>query len=216
MDRLTTKDFVGMLRAVATAVKADKDRLCELDGAIGDGDHGVTMEIGWTAVTKALDALPPEADLTTVCNSAAKSFLTAVGASAGPLYATALMRGGAALKGRDAVDGEAMAAFLQAAADGIKDRGKAEPGEKTMLDAWVPAAAAAREAAGAGLGGVLRAAAEAARAGMEATKGMAAGKGRSSRLGERALGHVDPGAASTHLIILSMARFVTEAEDIAP
>ena len=144
-------------------------------------------------------------------NAAAKAFLNAVGASSGPLYATALMRAAAAVKGKAVLDDGDAVALVQAMASGIRDRGKAEPGQKTMLDAWAPAAQAAAEAhaAGEALAGCLDAAAAAAREGAEATRGMVAAKGRAERLGERAVGHVDPGAASAVVVIEAMRRGLT-------
>jgi dihydroxyacetone kinase-like protein len=202
--------LIALINAMGAAIIANKDRLCALDGVIGDGDHGVTMEIGFSAVAEALAALPPDADPTAVFNAAAKSFLNAVGASAGPLYATAFMRAGAAVKGKAALDRDAMVAALIAMATGVQDRGKAVPGEKTMVDAWAPAAAAATAARDAGqdLAACLEAAARAAANGAEATSAMVATKGRSARLGERSLGHVDAGAASTALMLEALARAV--------
>jgi dihydroxyacetone kinase-like protein len=193
-----------MLNAAAAAIEADKDRLSALDGVIGDADHGVTMSIGFRAVTAAIAGLPASADATDVLNTAAKSFLGAVGASAGPLYATAFMRAAAALKGRTALDGPAAAAMVAAMAEGVVQRGKAERGEKTMVDAWAPAAEAAAAATG-DARAVLAAAADAAAAGADATKAMRATKGRAARLADRTLGHVDPGAASTAVILRAMA-----------
>ncbi len=212
---ITPSQFVAMLKEIAESIEAEKDRLSELDGPIGDGDHGVSMSIGWSAVTDALAGLPPGADFARICSTAAKSFLNAVGASAGPLYATAFLRGGAALKGCGALDANAFVAFIGAASQGIRDRGKASPGDKTMLDAWLPAVAAAEaaQASGASLAGCAAAAARAARDGAAATAGMLARMGRASRLGERSLGHVDPGAASTALIFEAMARGVARAEE---
>ncbi len=208
---LTGQDVIRMLSKVADAISAGRDRLCELDGVIGDGDHGVTMEIGFTAMREALAALPVDAEPAAVFNLAAKTFLNAVGASAGPLYATAFMRAGAAVKGRTMLDRDAMADAVIAMAKGVQDRGKAEPGEKTMIDAWLPAAeaiAAARDA-GKTLMDSLAAAASAAEAGALATTGMLAAKGRSARLGERSIGHMDAGAASTALILKTMHEFVS-------
>lgn len=199
----------AMFDAVAAAIEADKDRLCALDGVIGDADHGIAMALGFNAVRDALASAdlantPP----TALLNTAAKSFLNAVGASSGPLYATAFMRGAAAVKGKaELADADAVAMF-EAMAKGIQDRGKAEIGEKTMIDAWLPAAQAAGEASRAGksLAESLAAAADAARAGAEATKTMVAAKGRSARLGDRSLGHMDPGAASAVTVIEAMAK----------
>lgn len=204
---ISAQDIVAMFVAVADAVEADKDRLSELDGVIGDGDHGVSLDIGFSAVREAMGALDASAEPVTVFNTAAKSFLNAVGASSGPLYATAFMRAGAAVKGKAELDRDDMVAVIAAMAKGIQDRGKADRGEKTMADAWLPAADAVTEAArnGVGIGGCLDAAAKAAQEGAETTKAMLASKGRAARLGDRSLGHIDPGAASTALILRTIA-----------
>jgi phosphoenolpyruvate---glycerone phosphotransferase subunit DhaL len=211
MSEITTAGLIEMFNAIARAIEKDRDRLSELDGAIGDADHGVTMDMGFAAVTQALAGLDPAAEPTQVFNVAAKSFLNAVGASAGPLYATAFMRAGAAVKGKASLDGDALVAAVAAMAQGIQDRGKAERGEKTMVDAWLPAAEAIRAAASRGesLQACLDAAVRAAEEGAEATKAMLATKGRASRLGERVLGHVDPGAASAAVILGAMAGSLT-------
>lgn len=209
MNDVTTPDLIRLFDRVADAIEADKDRLCQLDGVIGDADHGVTMSIGFTAVRAALKTLDPAtAEPTAVFNLAAKSFLNAVGASSGPLYATAFMRAGAAVKGRATLDRDAMVAVVAAMSKGIQDRGKGERGDKTMLDAWIPAAEAAEAAASAGkdLAGCLEAAVAAAASGAEATKAMVASKGRAARLGGRVLGHMDPGAASAVTILKALAK----------
>lgn len=197
----------SMFSTIAAAIQADRDRLCALDGVIGDADHGIAMELGFNAARDAVAALDGAADPTSVFNTAAKSFLNAVGASSGPLYATAFMRAGAAVKGKAELSDADFVAAFQAMAQGIRDRGKAEPGEKTMIDAWVPAAAAAGAASAEQkpAATALEAAATAAAEGAEATKTMIAAKGRSARLGERSLGHVDPGAASAVTVIKAMA-----------
>ena len=199
--------LTAMFSAVAAAVTADRDRLCQLDGVIGDADHGIAMELGFNAAHQAVAALDGAAEPTAIFNAAAKSFLNAVGASSGPLYATAFMRAGAAVKGKATLSDADFVAAFQAMAQGIRDRGKAEPGEKTMIDAWVPAAEAAGKALAEGktAATAIDAAAKAAADGAEATKGMVAAKGRSSRLGERSIGHVDPGAASAATVIRAMA-----------
>lgn len=198
-----------MFSAIAEAMAREKERLCELDGVIGDADHGIAMELGFSAAAKAVAALDPaSSDPTAVFNTAAKSFLSAVGASSGPLYATAFMRAGAAVKGKSLLTDDDMVDAFEAMAKGIQDRGKAEPGEKTMVDAWAPAAAAARSAqlGGKPLVACLKAALEAATSGAEATKQMVAAKGRSSRLGDRVIGHMDPGAASAVVLIEAISR----------
>ncbi|BCG81776.1 dihydroxyacetone kinase subunit DhaL [Mesorhizobium sp. 113-3-3] len=201
---IDTADLKRMFDTIAVAVEADKDRLCQLDGVIGDADHGIAMALGFNAVRDALASLDLAAtEPTALLNTAAKSFLNAVGASSGPLYATAFMRAAAAVKGKATLADADFTALFQAMAQGIKDRGKAEPGEKTMVDAWQPAAeaAAAASVAGKTLAESLGAALAAAQSGAEATKDMIAAKGRSSRLGERSLGHMDPGAASAVTVI---------------
>jgi dihydroxyacetone kinase-like protein len=201
-------DLRAMVAAIAADLEAQKDELCRLDGLIGDADHGIAMALGFAAAREATTAVEPGAEPTAVLNAAAKAFLNAVGASSGPLYATALMRAGAAVKGKAELGDADVVAMVAAMATGIRDRGKAEPGQKTMLDAWAPAAAAAEaaQAAGGDLGESLDAAVTAAQEGAEATKGMLAGKGRAERLGERVLGHVDPGAASAVVVISGIRR----------
>lgn len=198
----------AIFAVIADDVEASKDELCRLDGLIGDADHGIAMALGFGAARDAVSGLDAGAEPTVVLNTAAKAFLNAVGASCGPLYATALMRAGAAVKGKAVLDDPDIVAIVQAMATGIRDRGKAELGQKTMLDAWAPAADAAASAkvAGEDLAACLDAAVAAARDGVEATRGMVATKGRAERLGERAVGHVDPGAASAVVVIGAMRR----------
>lgn len=207
----TSADFIELFRRLAQRIEGERNHLCELDGHIGDADHGIAMEQGFSAIAKALDtdgsaSLTP----TDVFNTAAKSFLNAVGASSGPLYATAFLRAGAAFKGKDVVPVEDGPQLIEAMARGIEDRGKAEIGDKTMIDAWKPAAIAVQEARSAGkpIADILAAALKAAEEGAEATKTMVASKGRSARLGERSLGHIDPGAASASMIIAVLCTFL--------
>lgn len=206
MVDITAGDLVRAFSAINAAIDAQKGELSRLDGVIGDADHGISMALGFAAVSAALVAAPPD-DPTAVFNTAARSFLNAVGASTGPLYATAFMRAGAAVKGRTKLDRDAIVTALEAMARGIADRGKTRLGEKTMLDAWMPAAEAARQAASDNqdLAVCLGTAAEAAARGADATRSMLATKGRAARLGERALGHVDPGAASAVIILRTLA-----------
>lgn len=204
---ITSRTLSAMFAAIARAMSEEKERLCELDGVIGDADHGIAMELGFGAAAKAVTALDlAGAEPTLVFKTAAKSFLNAVGASSGPLYATAFMRAGASVKGKAVMSEADFAQAFVAIAKGIQERGKAEVGEKTMVDAWAPAAEACGRAieAGKGIDDCLLAALAAAETGAEATKSMLAVKGRASRLGERALGHVDPGAASAVVVIRAM------------
>ena len=206
---ITATTLSNMFAQIADAMGREKDRLCQLDGVIGDADHGIAMELGFSAAAKAVQALDlASVEPTLVFNTAAKSFLNAVGASSGPLYATAFMRAGAAVKGKPMLEeGDFAQAFI-AMARGIQERGKAEIGEKTMIDAWLPAADACEAALSTGrsLSECLAAALTAAEVGAEATKAMLASKGRASRLGDRVLGHMDPGAASAVVVIGAMAK----------
>ncbi|OQP87102.1 dihydroxyacetone kinase subunit L [Rhizobium rhizosphaerae] len=203
---VTPDIFRAMMKKVGEEIIAEKDWLSDLDGVIGDGDHGVTMEIGWKAVQSAMEDAPAEETIDGTCKRMAKAFLDAVGASSGPLYATAFLRAGSAVANRLNLDAGAMAAWIAAACQGIRDRGRAEPGDKTMVDAWVPAAAAALSTAQSGVSTLdtLKAARDAAEAGMKATATMEARRGRSAKLGARSLGHVDPGAASTFVVLRAM------------
>ncbi|MFH5822465.1 dihydroxyacetone kinase subunit DhaL [Georgenia sp. AZ-5] len=192
---------------VARAAKVVSDHridLIELDRAIGDGDHGENMDRGFTAVTGRLSGATPE-NPGDVLKLVATTLMSTVGGAAGPLYGTAFLRGAKAADGE--VDAAGVADVLEAALEGIKARGKAEPGEKTMVDAWTPAAEAARAAAeqGRSPAEALRAAADAAAAGSDATIPMVATKGRASYLGERSAGHRDPGAESSALLIAAAA-----------
>ena len=204
---ITPPQFVEVLRHVGRSIEAEKDRFSELDRAVGDGDHGVSLSLGWGAVLETLDELPEETGFAEICMASARSFLNAVGASCGPLYGTAFMRGGMVLKGKSEADRDALVAFLEAAGTGIRERGKAEPGDKTMLDSWLPGIAALIEArdGGGDLAACLTACAEAAEQGMEATRAMQARKGRAARLGERSVGHIDPGAASSAVFLRAFA-----------
>jgi phosphoenolpyruvate---glycerone phosphotransferase subunit DhaL len=190
---LTTGDLVEMFRKLSVRMAAERDHLCRLDGFAGDGDHGIAMEQGMQAAHLAVAAT--EGSLQDLFNAAAKGFLNAVGASSGPLYATALLRAGKAAGPRTTMPRDDLRQVIAAMRDGIVHRGKAAPGMKTMLDAWHPAAEAAL--AGAGSDAIAKAAQE----GANATRDMVAAIGRSERLGERSLGHADPGAVSAAMIV---------------
>ncbi len=194
-----TADLKSLFQALSERMSAERDALCALDGAIGDADHGIAMEQGMAAAALAVANLP-EATLQDLFNAAAKAFLNAVGASTGPLYATAFLRAGKAAGPRTSMPRSALADILAAMTDGIVQRGKAETGQKTMLDAWVPAARAAKD------GGSPQDIVKAANDGAQSTKAMIATLGRAARLGERSLGHPDPGAVSAAMIIEEFAR----------
>lgn len=210
---VTPAIFKTMMHTVGNQIIAEKNWLSELDGVIGDGDHGVTMEIGWKAVQLALKDAQEDETIESICKRMAKAFLDAVGASSGPLYATAFLRAGTAVGNRLNLDGRGMAEWLTAACQGIRDRGRAEPGDKTMIDAWVPAveAAASTAAKGGSSLDVLVAARDGAEAGMKATAALESRRGRSAKLGERSVGHIDPGAASTFVTLRAMTAALEKA-----
>lgn len=199
------------IESSAADIAEQRDYLVDLDRAIGDGDHGENMDRGFTAAVEALGQAQP-ASVAEVLKTVAKTLMSTVGGAAGPLYGTAFLRASKAASDGE-LDGAGVAAVIAGALDGIQARGKATTGEKTMVDAWTPALEAARAAAESGSDpvAVLEAAATAAEAGAAATEPMRATKGRASYLGERSIGHLDPGAVSTSLILRAAARAAGEA-----
>lgn len=195
----TTTDLAALFGTLAARMATERDRLCALDGVIGDADHGIAMQQGMQAARDAVEAVV-QPTLQAQFNAAAKGFLNAVGASSGPLYATAFLRAGKVAGARDAMAVAETPGLIVAMAEGIVQRGKAEVGQKTMVDAWAPAAAAAREGAG------FAAIQAAADAGAQGTAAMVATMGRAARLGARSLGHPDPGAVSAAMIVAEMVR----------
>lgn len=194
---------VKWLTLCAQAMAEHRVELIELDRAIGDSDHGENMDRGFQAVLAKLGESTPETPGAAL-KMTAMTLMSKVGGAAGPLYGTAFLRAATALGDSAEIDAAALAAALAAARDGIVARGKAESGDKTMVDAWTPAVDAARAAADGGstnVLGVLVAAAAAAEAGAVSTDPMVARKGRASYLGERSAGHRDPGAVSSALIL---------------
>ncbi|RUW53215.1 dihydroxyacetone kinase subunit L [Mesorhizobium sp. M1A.F.Ca.ET.072.01.1.1] len=189
----TIGDLKALFCAFSERMATERDRLCTLDGVIGDADHGIAMEQGMKAAADAAQAA--EGTLQDIFNAAAKGFINAVGASSGPLYATALLRAGKAAGPRASMPRAELRTVIAAMRDGIVQRGKAEPGQKTMLDAWAPAADAAIN------GKNVDAIVAAARQGAEATRDMVATIGRAARLGERSLGHADPGSVSAAMLV---------------
>ena len=198
---------VDWVRRSAQVVTEHRDELIELDRQIGDGDHGENMNRGFTAVVAKLDALetPPE-QVGDVLKLVATTLMSTVGGAAGPLYGTAYLRAAKATAAPE-LDSAAVVALIEAALEGIVARGKAHTGEKTMVDAWAPAAEAAEAVAdnGGSPEAVLAAAADAATVGAQSTIPLVATKGRASYLGERSAGHLDPGARSTELLLRAAA-----------
>ncbi len=194
---------VAWIRRAQVVLAENRMELIDLDRAIGDGDHGENMDRGFKAVVAKLNA--GETEVSGVLKLVAATLMSTVGGASGPLYGTAFLRAAKAAEGD--LDSAGVVAVIAGALEGIVARGKATTGEKTMVDAWTPALVAAQEAAAAGVdpAGTLRAAANAAQAGAEATIPMQATKGRASYLGERSIGHQDPGATSTALILTAAA-----------
>jgi dihydroxyacetone kinase-like protein len=200
------------MRAAAAAIEAQADHLTQLDSAIGDGDHGVNLTRGMRAVGAALEGQDGEAP-GRLLMLAGKTLVSSVGGASGPLWGTALRRAGRAVGDAAEIDGPVLATALEAALAGVVELGAAVPGDKTMVDALGPAVEAlrARVDGGEPLADALAAAVRAAEAGARATVPMQARKGRASYLGERSIGHEDPGAASTTLILAALAGTVEPA-----
>ncbi|EXU64518.1 dihydroxyacetone kinase [Streptomyces sp. PRh5] len=196
---LDTPFFLRWLTAAATSVGREAARLTDLDSAIGDADHGTNMQRGFAAVTEALEKEPPGSPGAALI-LAGRQLISKVGGASGPLYGTLLRRAGKALGDAEQITPQQLADALRAGVDAVAQLGGAAAGDKTMLDALLPAV----EALGGGTGS-FAAAGEAAEKGALATVPMLARKGRASYLGERSVGHQDPGATSSALIIGALA-----------
>jgi dihydroxyacetone kinase-like protein len=194
-----------VIREMAAAMQENRRYLTKLDSEIGDGDHGNNMHRGFQAALERLEA----ADASTpadVLKAVSMALISKVGGAAGPLYGTAFLRASTALADKEEVSGEDAAEALEVALGGVKQRGKAEVGDKTIIDALEPAAEVAKQAASEGsVTAVFRAAAEAAKEGAESTIPLTARKGRASYLGARSAGHQDPGATSTYMLLEAAA-----------
>ena len=201
------------IRTSASVISEHRVELITLDREIGDGDHGENLDRGFSAVIHKLDDLPADAVPGDALKLVATTLISTVGGASGPLVGTAYLKAAGAVGKEPELDGAAIVALLTAARDGVVLRGKAEVGDKTMIDAWTPAvdAAAAALAEGADEEAILGAAADAAEKGAEATEPLVARKGRASYLGDRAIGHRDPGAQSSALILRAAADAATRA-----
>jgi phosphoenolpyruvate---glycerone phosphotransferase subunit DhaL len=192
------------MKRFAAEVAENRSYLTKLDGAIGDGDHGTNMDRGMKKALERLEATDGD-DIGASLKAVGMALVSSVGGAAGPLYGTLFLQMGQAAAGKSELDLAGFTEALDAGVQGVIRRGKAEPGDKTMIDALGPALDALRQADGDDVAGALRQAAEAAREGMEATVPMVARKGRASYLGERSAGHQDPGATSSHLLLKTAA-----------
>jgi phosphoenolpyruvate---glycerone phosphotransferase subunit DhaL len=203
---VTTAQIVSWLERYAGVIAEQKQYLTGLDAAIGDGDHGINMDRGFQTVLTKLDPVR-EKDAGTVLKTSGMALVGSVGGAGGPLYGTFFLRAGAALDGKSEVSTEELVAALEAGLKGVVERGKANPNDKTMVDALTPALERAREALreGASPEETLAAAADAAEEGMKATIPLKALKGRASYLGDRSIGHQDPGATSSYLMLRALS-----------
>jgi phosphoenolpyruvate---glycerone phosphotransferase subunit DhaL len=194
------------LEAFAARVAENKAYLTQLDAAIGDADHGINIDRGMRAAMQKLDGVPGD-DVGALLKTVGMALVSTVGGAGGPLYGTLFLQMGMKTAGKSALDSGDWAEALEAAVSGVQSRGKAEPGDKTMIDALVPAreAFAAALVEGASFADALRRSADAAEEGMRATVPLVARKGRASYLGERSAGHQDPGATSSHLLVRAAA-----------
>ncbi|UOZ07414.1 dihydroxyacetone kinase subunit DhaL [Amycolatopsis sp. WQ 127309] len=201
-----SEGVAAAVRAAAAVVAEHRAELIELDRAIGDGDHGENLNRGFTAVVAALDAAEPDTP-GGVLKLVATTLISKVGGAAGPLYGTAFLRASAKLGTAAELDVPALLDALRAGLEGVQARGKAVAGDATMVDALIPALSAAEKAAedGGDVAAVLTAAADAADRGAESTVDLVPRKGRASYLGERAVGHLDPGARSSALLLRAFA-----------
>ena len=184
----------------ADRVHDRKEELTQLDSAIGDADHGINMDRGFTAARAKLAELDAEADLGTVAKSVGMTLISTVGGASGPLYGTFFLRLATAFGDQREVDAAGLGSALRAGLEGVRQRGKADLDDKTMVDALSPALDAYDAAAGQGIGPALAAAADAAANGRDRVTPLVARKGRASYLGERSANHQDPGATSTTVL----------------
>jgi dihydroxyacetone kinase-like protein len=205
------QELLAWLKCLQRVYSENRQRLTELDSAIGDADHGINMDRGFQTILKKLPTVEDK-DVGTILKTAGMALVSSVGGAAGPLYGTALMQAGTALAGKYELTAADVVTALDAALSGVMMRGKSKPGEKTMIEALAPAIAAMREAldGGASTQQMLERAAAAAEQGMKSTIPMLALKGRASYLGERSIGHQDPGATSSFLLIRLMSEMASK------
>ncbi len=207
-SQLTLEETRVMFLSVAEGMEASKDLLTQADKAIGDGDHGVGMARGFEAVRQKLES-QAFAGLDELFKAVGSTLMASIGGASGAIFGTYFKGGAKGLGGLQVFDSRALALFLVDGLEAVQTRGKAKPGDKTMVDAAQPAALRARELETMPLDQALTAVMQAAQQGMEKTKELVATTGKAKTLGERSLGHADPGAISTYLIFKSMSEYVT-------
>jgi dihydroxyacetone kinase-like protein len=202
---VTKQQIIQWLQAVAVVLEQNKDYLTELDAAIGDADHGINMNRGFQKVVSQLSSVADK-DIGSILKTVSMTLISSVGGASGPLYGTFFLRASTAVAGKSELTDEDLVALLQAGVDGVVQRGKANLGDKTMLDALSPASDAFKQAVaeGASTQAALNQAVAAAEQGMKETIPLVAKKGRASYLGDRSANHQDPGATSTYLILKTL------------
>jgi len=207
---VTKQQIIQWLQSIAVVLEQNKDYLTELDAAIGDADHGINMNRGFQKVASQLPSVA-DTDIGSILKTVSMTLISSVGGASGPLYGTMFLRASTAVAGKSELTDEDMVALLQAAVDGVVQRGKANLGDKTMLDALSPASDALRQAVvnGASTQEALEQAVAAAEQGMKDTIGLVAKKGRASYLGDRSANHQDPGATSAYLILKTLLETVS-------
>ncbi len=210
MQTLTRDHIVQWLKHLAATLEANKDYLTQLDAAIGDADHGINMDRGFKKVLSQLPTVQDK-DIGTILKTVGMALISSVGGAGGPLYGTLFMRAGMAVGSKYELTPEDLVAMWRAAVDGVIQRGRAQLGDKTMVDALLPAVEAMQQALeqGGDIIAVLQAGVAAAEKGRDATIPLVARKGRASYLGERSAGHLDPGATSSHLVLKTLLETVT-------
>jgi dihydroxyacetone kinase-like protein len=209
---VTRDQIVRWLEKTAVVLDSNKQYLTDLDAAIGDADHGINMARGFAKVMEKLPTVADK-DIGNILKTVGMTLISSVGGASGPLYGTFYMRAGTAVVAKEELDNHDLLAMLQAGVEGIIQRGRAVLEDKTMIDAWSPALVALKTAVDAGetTAVALEQAVAAAEQGMKATVPLKARKGRASYLGERSMGHQDPGATSTHLILNALLETVQES-----
>ncbi len=201
------EDVLAWLEALQHVYAQNKSWLTELDSAIGDADHGINMDRGFAAVRAELEKAQPQ-DIGALLKVVAMTLIRTVGGASGPLYGTFFLRASVACAGKTSLEAADVVTMFRVGIEGVRQRGKAEPGDKTMVDALLPAAQAMNQALEEGdtLAGILQRGVAAADAGVRNTIPLQARKGRASYLGERSIGHQDPGATSSYLLLEAAAR----------
>ncbi|MCL4265108.1 MAG: dihydroxyacetone kinase ADP-binding subunit DhaL [Anaerolineae bacterium] len=208
---VTRDQIVTWLEKTAVTLDNNKQYLTDLDAAIGDADHGINMVRGFTKVMEKLPTVADK-DIGNILKTVGMTLISSVGGASGPLYGTFFMRAGTAVLAKEELSNEDLHTMLQAGVEGVVQRGRAELEDKTMVDAWYPALAALKTAVDAGetTPDALQQTVAAAEQGVKATIPLKARKGRASYLGDRSMGHQDPGATSTHLILKALLEAVQE------